>query len=103
MQGKGLGTLAPILGSASSAIMCIGFYWCTCSHVMVHKTKKILQCLQTCERLGSGNENSESMEENHVSKLLLPLPLPLPGMLSAFGGIFLYWDVAIVTELSTDF
>ena len=42
-------TLAPILGSASSAIVfiCIDLYWRTCSHVIVRKTKKTLQCPQT--------------------------------------------------------
>ena len=32
---------------SNHAIICIGFYWRTCGHVMVRKTKKTLQCPQT--------------------------------------------------------
>ena len=44
---------------SSHVIVCIGLYWSTCSHMMVHKTKKTLQCPQTlssCGVVGSGNE-----------------------------------------------
>ena len=32
---------------SNHVIICIGFYWHTCSHVMVRTTKKTLQCPQT--------------------------------------------------------
>ena len=45
---------------SNHVMICIDLYWHTCSHVMVHRTKKTLQCPQTLSllslRVGSGNE-----------------------------------------------
>ena len=53
--GKGLGALALILGSASSAIV---MYWNTLGQVMERKSKKTLQCPHTLSlfRAESGNK-----------------------------------------------
>ena len=47
---------------SNHVIICIDLYWRSCSHVMVRKTKKTLQCPQTLSllRVGSGNETTST-------------------------------------------
>ena len=49
---------------SNRVIICIDVYWRMCSHVMVCKTKKTLQCPYTFSllRVGSGNETTHLLD-----------------------------------------
>ena len=86
-QGKGLGILVPILGSASSPIICIGFLL---AHVQSHDGAQDQENAPMSpdpfprERLGSGNEtiNLVVVHVNPLSTIFLYTRCTIHGVFS---------------------